>query len=214
MLNRTFSIEQTKKNFSKVVWFYDYWGNMTESKAISEAISMSGISENQKVLEVGVGTGQMFKRILNENSKGFNFGIDLSKQMIAQAKEKIRLTKVIHLLSVGNAFNLPSKNQSFDFLFSSYVMDLLPETSFTKILNEFKRVLNSNGTGILITMSMGDNWYNKIWYLTAKYFPALLTNCRPVDLSGYLVSTGFNIVRREVVSQNTFPSEIIIFRKK
>ena len=63
MLNRTFSIEQTKKNFSKVVWFYDYWGNMTESKAISEAISMSGISEYQKVLEVGVGTGQMFKRI-------------------------------------------------------------------------------------------------------------------------------------------------------
>ena len=213
MLKRSFSTDQTKRSFSKVAWFYDYWGKMTESKAIAEAISMSGISDNQKVLDVGVGTGQMFERILKENGNGFNFGIDLSKQMIIKVKKKFNSLRANRLLIIGNAFNLPYKNQSFDFLFSSYVMDLLPENSFGKILNEFKRVLNANGTGILITMSMGKRWYNKLWYLIAKYFPAILTNCRPVDLSGYIVSSGFNVVRRVAISQNTFPSEVIIFRK-
>ena len=213
MLNRTFSTQQTQKSFSKVAWFYDYWGKLTESKAITKAISMSGISDNNKILDVGVGTGQLLERIIKENSNGFNFGIDVSPTMIANAKKKFNSLQVKHLLSIGDAFNLPYKNQIFDFIFSSYVMDLLPEQKFKKVLGEFKRVLRKNGTGVLITMSMGKKWYNKIWYLSAKYFPSLLTNCRPVNLSGYLVSSGFNVVRREVISQNTFPSEIILFRK-
>jgi len=213
MLNRTFSIGRTQKNFSKVVWFYDYWGKLTESKAIAEAISVSDISDNQKVLDVGVGTGQLFEMILKENKAGFNFGLDLSPGMIAKAKEKFKSIQVKHLLSLGNAFNLPYKDQSFDYIFSSYVFDLLPENNFENVLDEFKRVLKAGGTGVLITMSMGRNWFNKTWYLAARYFPSLLTNCRPVELSCYLVSSGFNIIKKETISQNTFPSEIIKFRK-
>ena len=93
------------------------------------------------------------------------------------------------------------------------MLDLLPENSFEKILVEFSRILKSNGRGILITMSMGKKWYNRIWYLASKYFPSLLTNCRPIDLSDYIVSSGFSIEKTETISQNTFPSEIIKFKK-
>ena len=212
-LNRTFSIKNTQNNFSKVVRFYDLWGKITESKAIYKAVSALGMIENLKILDVGVGTGQLFEKIIKENKTGLNFGIDLSPGMLAKAKEKFKSLPIKHLLCLGNAFYLPYKNESFDYIFSSYVLDLLPENSFVKVLDEFIRVLKTNGSGILITMSMGKKWYNKIWYFAAKYFPSLLTNCRPIALSSYLTSAGFNVIEQETISQNTFPSEIIKFKK-
>jgi ubiquinone/menaquinone biosynthesis C-methylase UbiE len=213
MLKRDFEIEQTQKNFSKVVWFYDYWGKITESKAIREAISISGISNDIKVLDVGVGTGQLFEKIINKNKTGLNFGVDLSLDMISRAKNKLKTAPEKFLLSLGNAFNLPYKNESFDFIFSSYVLDLLPEDSFNTVLKEFYRVLKPNSTGVLITMSVGSKWYNKSWYLLSKYFPSLLTNCRPVSLKRYIEARSFKIIDARIISQNTFPSEIIKFGK-
>jgi ubiquinone/menaquinone biosynthesis C-methylase UbiE len=117
------------------------------------------------------------------------------------------------LLVSGNAFKLPYKDEQFDFIFSSYMFDLLPEIDFKYILSEFRRVMKSGGLGIIITMAMGNKWYNKIWYLMAKYFPSLLTNCRPVQLVEYIDNSKFQITTKENISQNTFPSEIIKFQK-
>lgn len=213
MLKRDFEIKQTQKDFSKVAWFYDYWGKITETKAITQAISISGINDNITVLDVGVGTGQLFERIINKNKNGLNFGVDLSPDMISKARNKLKTAPEKFLLSLGNAFNLPYKNESFDFLFSSYVLDLLPEDRYNILLTEFKRVLKTNCNGVVITMSMGSKWYNKFWYLLSIYFPSLLTNCRPVSLKHYIESCGFKIIDSRTISQNTFPSEIIKFEK-
>ena len=213
MLKRDFQIKNTQNNFSKIAWFYDFWGKLTESKAISRAVSISDISDDSSILDVGVGTGQLFNRILSRNKKGLNFGIDLSPGMISKAKLKFTAAKVKNLLTIGNALYLPYKSESIDYLFSSYVLDLLPEEKFSIVLNEFNRVLKTGGTGLLIMMSMGEKWYNKAWYLLARYFPSILTNCRPVELSRPLTEAGFSIETKETVSQNTFPSEIIKFSK-
>ena len=213
MLKRDFEIKNTQKNFSKIAWFYDFWGKLTESKAISRAVSVSDISDDIRILDVGVGTGQLFNRILSRNKNGLNFGIDLSPGMIAKAKEKFSAAKVKNLLSIGNALQLPYKTESIDYIFTSYVLDLLPEEKFSTVLNEFSRVLKTGGSGIIIMMSMGEKWYNKVWYLLARYFPSILTNCRPVELSRPLTEAGFSIETKQTISQNTFPSEIIKFRK-
>ncbi len=162
---------------------------------------------------MGVGTGQLFEKIINKNKTGLNFGVDLSPDMISRAKNKLKTAPEKYLLSLGNVFILPYKNESFDFIFSSYVLDLLPEDSFNTVLKEFYRVLKPNSTGVLITMSMGSKWYNKPWYLLSKYFPSLLTNCRPVNLKRYLEAGSFKIIDNSIISQNTFPSEIIKFVK-
>jgi ubiquinone/menaquinone biosynthesis C-methylase UbiE len=211
MLSRTFSYEQIQKDFSKVAWFYDIWGKLTETKSIAESIKLSGLINNMNVLDIGVGTGQLFKKIIEINSDGFNSGIDLSSAMLKKAIEKTN-NKINALFVNGNAYRLPYKDKQFDFLFSSYVLDLLPETDYQIIFSEFKRVMKENGTGIIITMTMGKRWYHQFWYMIAKYFPSLLTNCRPVQLSEYLLTAQFKITDRKFISQNTFPSEIIKFR--
>ena len=212
ILDRTFSIKQTQSNFSKFVGIYDFWGKLTESKAIEKAVSIFDSSNDIKVLDVGVGTGQLFERVIKINKNGINVGLDLSLEMISKAESKLKPSFNNFSLTIGNAFHLPYKAQSFNFLFSSYVFDLLPENQFGKVIDEFKRVLKPASGGIIITMSMGTKWYNRFWYLLAKYFPKLLTNCRPVDLSDHLAAAGFIIEERKQISQNTFASEIIKFR--
>ena len=107
MLSRNFSIYNTQKNFSKVAWFYDYWGSLTESKAIEEVIAISDFGKKTKVLDIGVGTGQLFGRILEQNKSGLNYGIDLSIHMIRKSKRKFKSSSVKNLLSLADAFNLP-----------------------------------------------------------------------------------------------------------
>jgi len=213
MLLRNFSIKKTQNDFSKIVRFYDFWGKLTEQKAIEEAIHISGIRNNIKMLDIGVGTGQLFERVLNLNTMGFNAGIDLSPAMLFKAKEKLSSVYYNFGLNAGNVYRLPFKDESFDYVLSSYVLDLLPEKDFDLILGEFKRVMKKGAEGLVLTMTMGSRWYNKIWYLLARYFPSLLTNCRPIDLSSYIESSGFKIIERKFVSQNTFPSDIIKFKK-
>jgi ubiquinone/menaquinone biosynthesis C-methylase UbiE len=213
MLHRIFSIKLTQENFSKVVRFYDFWGKLTERKAINKAVKISGLLQKVKVLDIGAGTGQLFERIIRINKEGFNSGVDLSFQMISHAMEKLKSSSTNYSLTLGNAYRLPYKDSSFDFVFSSYVFDLLPEDDFIHVLSEFRRVMKNNASGLIITMSMGDKWYNKFWYLLSKYFPSLLTNCRPVEITDSLTKMKFEITNRENISQNTFPSEIIKFRK-
>lgn len=43
---------KTRKNFSKVVWIYDLWSNLTEKKALSEALALANITPGETVLDV------------------------------------------------------------------------------------------------------------------------------------------------------------------
>ena len=213
MLQRTFSIKKTQEDFAKVVRFYDLWGRLTEQKAIHEAINISQLKNKMKLLDVGVGTGQLFEQVLKINKDGFNAGIDLSHGMLKRAENKLNGAYNNYGLCSGNAYKLPFRRSSFEFIYSSYVLDLLPENDFEIVLGEINRVMKKDAVAVVLTMTMGNKWYNKIWYLLSKYFPSLLTNCRPVDISDSLLRTGFEIIDRKTVSQNTFPSDIIKFRK-
>ncbi len=130
MLPRNFSIKKTQNDFSRVVRFYDFWGKLTEQKAIDQAMHISGITNNSKLLDVGLGTAQLFGKVLSINAQGFNTGIDLSPAMLVKAKEKLSSLSGNYSLNAGNAYKLPFKDESFDYVLSSYVLDLLPEKDF------------------------------------------------------------------------------------
>lgn len=209
ILEREFSKEKTQKSFAVVTEFYDFWAKITESRAIDSALNKIKPSINGNILDIGVGTGDMFYKIIPLNKDGFNIGIDISPQMILKAKGKMKINTNSKISFVeGNAFYLPCRDSIFDFVFSSYVFDLFPENEFNNVIKEIYRVLKTNGKAIIITMSFGNRWYNKFWFLLAKYFPGILTNCRPVDLKPYFYNT-FKDVKAVNITQNTFPSEIL-----
>jgi ubiquinone/menaquinone biosynthesis C-methylase UbiE len=215
-ISRDESAETIRHSFSKVAWFYDFWGKLTESKAQDKVWEYAGIRNGDTVLEVAVGTGLLFKKIVEINKEGYSTGVDLSPDMIAQAKKSLQgiSDNNNYTLKIESADQLSCETGSIDVLINNYMFDLLPEYMFTPILNEFHRVLKPKGKLVITCMAFGNKWYHKFWKSLAVQFPAMLTFCRPVELSDYLVKAGFKIDKHSFISQNTFPSEVFLARKK
>jgi len=196
--------------YRKIAPSYDLWARLTESKARDRCLELADIGDGENVLEVAVGTGLAFERILQINPSGRNEGIDLTEAMLARAKRKAAESGAKNYrLRVGDAYELDFPNDAFDVLINNYMFDLLPEQDFPAVLEEFKRVLRPDGRLAMVNMTQGERWYNGIWERIYRINPAWLGGCRGVLLLPYLETSGFVQIRREYVSQFTFPSEII-----
>ncbi len=214
VLNRKFNEHEVKDSYAKVAWFYDFWALLTESKAAGKVIEQANIKNGENILEVAVGTGQLFKELLKRNPNGTNTGTELSPGMLSRAKKRMSKSGADnYTLETGNAYRLPFEDNSFDLLVNNFMLDLLPEEDFVKVLSEFYRVLKPGGRAVTATMAFGQKWHNKIWHWIAKQFPGLLTGCRPVSVSPYLEKVGFSVEKVQQISQNTFPAEVIAARK-
>jgi len=108
-----------------------------ESKARQRCLEMADIKNGESVLEVAVGTGILFEKILELNPTGRNEGIDLSEQMLSRARERVHRSGVSdYVLKVGDAYRLQYHDNSFDLVLNNYMFDLIPEKDFGVILSE------------------------------------------------------------------------------
>ena len=174
---------------------------------VTNSTMVSGIGDGAGV---AVGTGVTFVKILEANPSGQNEGIDLTPAMLQRARARAAKTRHTgYRLGVGDAYNLPFDDDSFDVLVNNYMFDLLPERDFLTVLAEFKRVLRPGGRLVLVNMTTGMRWYNSIWEWVYRVNPAWLGGCRGVEVLPVLGQIGFDTVGRQYVSQMTFPSEVI-----
>ena len=201
ILERHFNETKTKKEFKQMLWIYDFWGRITESKAAKTVLNIANIKDGSNILEVACGTGELLKHIIKLNPNGKNTGIDLSPDMLDKANKKLNKS--------GNK----NSDNSFDYLINNYMVDLLPAEYFEKIASEFYRLLKPNGVVVISTFSFGTKRIHRFWFWVAKRFPGLLTGCRPVKFKNYLINAGFEIENDIEISQNTFPSQIIKAKK-
>ncbi len=214
MLPRQYSAEHVKAQYARVAWFYDAWSYLTEDKALSRCLALADVSDGMHLLEVAVGTGRLFEKLLGLNPTGVTEGIDLSPIMLGHARRRLRNVKSLSWqLQEGSAYKLPYEASSFDRLFNTFMLDLLPIEDYPQVLGEFKRVLKPGGRLMVTYFSQGQKWSNRIWPWLAKHLPSLLTGCRPIELVPALTQTGFEVMTEESLSQNTFPSTIVIAKK-
>lgn len=189
---------------------YDIWGRLTETKARNRSLELANIKDGERILEVAVGTGLTFVEILKANPNGQSFGIDLTDAMLEEAKSKAEIIGHNNYhLSVGDAYALDFPDNNFDLLVNNYMFDLLPEEDFSRVLNEFRRVLKPDGRLVLINMTKGERFYQKIWDVIYQISPPLMGGCRGVQLLPIMKSMGFKDIHREMLSEMSFPSEII-----
>ena len=95
----------------------------------------------KKILEVGCGAGHVLQRIQNNKL----YGIDLSTQMIAWAKERLRGKDVA--LSLSNADDLPFSDNSFEAVLCTEVIEHVVDPD--RVVAEMLRVCKSGGTMII-----------------------------------------------------------------
>ena len=123
-----------------------------------------------KILDVGCATGTHSK-ILHDKG-AFVTGIDISKEMVKLAKDKIPEAT----FKIGNMKKLPFKNSSFDILFQGLCIHY--EKNLKQVFKEAHRVLKKEGKIVISThnpyytgqrkIKTGDKYYR----ITEDYFSA------------------------------------------
>ncbi len=210
MLDARLEKSRVSDVYRRVAPSYDLWAWLTESKARDRCLELAAIQNGEAVLEVAVGTGLAFERILKSNPSGRNEGIDLTEAMLIRAERRAARSELHkYRLRIGDAYDLDFPDASFDVLINNYMFDLLPQQDFLTVLEEFKRVLRPGGRLAMVNMTKGERWYNGIWERIYRINPALLGGCRSIVLLPQLLECGFIETKREYISQLTFPSEIV-----
>ena len=207
------SKSEVRRRYARLAPIYDFWGVLTESKTVKKALEFAGIRNGESILEVAVGTGNVFEKIVSLNAGGRNEGIDLSPEMLARAEKRLKKYDATYSLQTGDAYDLPYPDETFDLVMNSYMFDLLPEEDFSRILLEFKRVLKPGGRIVITSMTPGRKWYSRIWDWLVRKAPNILEGCRPINLKEDAERAGFTNIREEYVSQLSFPSLVLYAEK-
>ncbi|MBI4615911.1 MAG: methyltransferase domain-containing protein [Planctomycetes bacterium] len=202
--------DQVRAAYSRLAPLYDLWSLFTENRARARSLALAAIRDAESVLEVAVGTGETFARVLAANPAGRVEGIDLTPAMLERARARAARTgHSNHRLAVGDAHRLEFAGGTFDVLLNSYLFDLLPEEDFLPVLAEFFRVLRPGGRLVLTNLAPGRGASYALWSWIYRRAPALLGGCRGVELAPFVGRAGFQNVRRETVTQGTIVSEIV-----
>ena len=103
-----------------------------------------------KILDLGCSSGALI-RLLHEKNFASVYGIDISKESM-KACRKSKLKGIL----LGNATRLPVKNNSFDLIIASDILEHIENDYGT--LNEWKRILKSGGHLIIFAPAFRFLW--------------------------------------------------------
>lgn len=156
IINNSNKLNNIKNNWEDK-WDFNNWAK-TYDKSVIEDIGELKIYKNYDlilqsvynlvhdskfkeptILEIGVGTGNLASKFLNNN---FDIiGIDQSREMLSVAKQKYPKLKV----RLGEFLKIPYDNKYFDIIISTYAFHHLNEGEKVIAIEEMLRVLKDNG---------------------------------------------------------------------
>lgn len=198
------------RTYTRIAPFHDGLAVLVEAKARQMGLQWAAVRDGEHVLEVAVGTGLSFRRLLQQNPNGWTEGVDLTPAMLKRARRRASRSGIAtYRLAPGDAYALAFPDASFDLVLNSYMFDMLPVADFVPVLGEFLRVLKPGGRLVMVNMTQGVRWYNHVWEGVYRLYPPLMGGCRGVVVAPFLRDAGFVNARRAYVSQWTFPSEVV-----
>jgi len=107
----------------------------------SELIEMLNIQKNDKIIDIGSGTGDLINLILKKITPNNIYSVDLNEQMLSYAIKKFK-NKNIKFIK-ANAEKLPFKDNTFDKYIISFCLRNV--TDINKALLESYRILKPGG---------------------------------------------------------------------
>jgi ubiquinone/menaquinone biosynthesis C-methylase UbiE len=186
-----------------------------ETGSIHTALELANPKGNLTVLDAGFGTGKaLVEFAMKVADDGAVYGLDISQKMTEKTRRMLARRHLSHKaqLVLGDAGRVPFNDNSFDLVFSSYMLDLIDTARIPQILSEFRRVLKPAGQLVLVSLSKGSKWYDNMSSYQWLYqrCPTLLGGCRPVALTPFLREQGFEKVSARLIhAWHLMPTEIV-----
>jgi len=136
-----------KKAYARWAPVYDITFGLIADAGRKRAVRHINTLPPGKVLEVGVGTGMSLPGYRREHSIT---GIDLSPEMLAKAREKVRRKRLDHVEAIleMDAGEMDFEDNSFDTVVAMYVMTVVPDP--VRVMTELERVCKPGGEVILV----------------------------------------------------------------
>ena len=137
------SLERVYTNYSSI---YDHTFGKAFNHARESAVRGLQIAPDDKVLEVGVGTG-MALPLYPTHCK--ITGIDLSKGMLKVAQDRVKAHRLNHaILQQMDAGQMNFEDNSFDWVMAAYVVTAVPD--YRQVVSEMIRVCRPGGWIIML----------------------------------------------------------------
>jgi len=134
------------KIYSEFSHLYDKIFERVFFPRIARVVSSLRIPPGSRVLELGVGTGLSLS-VYPPHCEVV--GVDLARDMLDQAEEKIRRNGWSHItLRQMDALNLRFPSNSFDYVTAFHVISVVPDAQ--RMMDEAVRVCRPGGTLVLI----------------------------------------------------------------
>ena len=143
----------TKKIYDVHSVFYDATFGRLVKRRIERAINHMNISETDRVLDLGIGTGASLPFYPD---RGQIVGIDRSAGMLREARKKIRERGLRHAtVFQANALQLPFADDAFDHVFISHVISVVSDP-YT-LIKEAQRVAKPDARIVIVNHFQSTN---------------------------------------------------------
>ncbi len=201
----------TRRIYDLVAPLYSVSTRLFHSRAHREALATSGIQNGMRTLEVAMGSGQMFQRLVRLNPSGSTLGVDLSPNMAARSQDlaRRRFPQASAFCQSADARSLPYPTNYFNAIMCCYLFELLPDHHAGSTMAELTRVLRPGGNLTIVLVAQNKRSFNAIYRLCTKVAPAFWGRQVEKHVSALLTSHGFQINQDRYVRQLFYSSRII-----
>jgi SAM-dependent methyltransferase len=131
--------------FSIYNWIFNVLGGRKHEAFRQRVIKLAGLRGDERVLDVGCGTGLTMLRIAEQHANCVVHGIDLSPKMIEVAQKDAAEHGLAVDLRVGSITDLPYPEASFDVIFTNIMFHHLDLAEKRLAIAEIARVLKPGG---------------------------------------------------------------------
>jgi SAM-dependent methyltransferase len=173
--------------------FFDI-GNAKLNNFVYEILS---IEKDEKLLEIGSGTGKLTKKILKEIDKGFVESVDFSEAMVSvsRRRNKSYINKGKANIKKGDFNEIPFKDNAFNKVFTVNTIYFLEDPYI--MIKKIYKILKPEGR---LVIGFEQNNYMKDNRLDNEVF----NYYSPEDIEKMLKGSGFNnIVTESIVNRST-----------
>jgi ubiquinone/menaquinone biosynthesis C-methylase UbiE len=198
--------------YEKAARFYDLWAAVFEGKVKRRCLALAAEARPKAILDVGVGTGDLFVDLATAHPDATLTGVDLSPAMLARAERKLR-DRGLERCSLlrEDARRLPFSQPSFDFVVSTYVLELLAPADYPVVAGDLVRACRPGGTIVVAGVIESDDYRVARW--ACRRNPAWQGGVDVGRWKAEVERAGAGVVLEEVIAERGFPACVVVARR-
>jgi ubiquinone/menaquinone biosynthesis C-methylase UbiE len=181
--------------YTQLAPWYDLLAG-SEKKFVRLGLEMLDPQPDERILEIGFGTGYAQQRLIPATHNGLSIGVDLSPGMARIAQRRLIGAGLADLASFvcSDSLPLPFQPRQFNAIFSSFTLELFDTPLLPKLLSECRRVLKPEGRLVLVALSKDQplGVMGQLYELIHDRFPTI-ADCRPIPVRRLLEENGFQV---------------------